>query len=187
MNEELTRTVAELQPLEILKEGYTVGEEVILEPGTLTPAQEADYKRLVNRVDAITKEIEWRSISMAGTRPTGHYFRVRVPVEEGETGDADGLKELVLAGNYFSIKKLEELIAVLKGQIKAHQKTNSMRQILLDYEKLNGLPDYSLVDEMEPYIKEASYKSDAIEDAEELYRLGMKLIKQFLNQKCSFL
>ena len=61
-----------------------------------------------------------------------------------------------------------------------------MRQILLDYEELNGLPSYSLVDEMEPYIKEASYKSDAIEDAEELYRLGMRLIKTVSKPKMQF-
>lgn len=186
LNEELTRTIAELQPLKILKEGYTVGEEVILEPGTLSPAQEADYKRLVNRISAITKEIEWRSISVTETRPAGHYFIIRVPVEEGETGDADGLKESLLDGNYLSVKKLEEKIAALKEQIKAHQRTNSMRQILLDYEELNGLPSYSLVDEMEPYIKEASYKSDAIEDAEELYRLGMRLIKTVSKPKMQF-
>lgn len=186
LNEELARTVAELDPLKILKEGYISGEEIILAPGVLDSAQQIEYNRLVARVTAINQEIILRTTSMAVVRPTGNYFTVRVPVEEGETGDADGLKPLLLVGQYFSTKKLESLLTAKKQEIRAHQALNSMRKIFVDYEAANSLISGSLLSEMEPYIKETSHKSESIEDAVELYNLGRKLIKTISRPKTQF-
>lgn len=186
LNEELARAIARLDPLKILKEGYKSGDEVILEPGTLSPEQQTEYNLLTKRVAAINKEIVLRTTSISAVRPTGNYFKVKVPAGEGEAADADGLKEITLKGRYFSLKKLATLITAKQKEIKAHQKLNEMRKFLLDYETNNSLPQYSLVNEMEPYIKEASYKSDSIEDAVELLNLGKKLIRNVSQPKMEF-
>ena len=186
LNEELARTTAQLDPLRIIKEGYKVGNEVILEPGILDATQQAEYDALAARAAAINKEIILRTTSIASIRPTGNYFRVRVPAEEGEVADADGLIEVVLIGQYFSTKQLDLLIADKEKEIQTHQKANKMLTIFLAYETEFGLPSYSLMDEMEPYIKEASYKSDAIEDATELFNLGLKLIRKISRPKTQF-
>lgn len=85
-----------------------------------------------------------------------------------------------------SLSQLDKLIKTKKSELAALKNTSLMSNVFANYESTNSLASGSLMKEMEPFIRDAVYQSDSIEDSDDLYTEGLKILSQISKPRIQF-
>lgn len=85
-----------------------------------------------------------------------------------------------------SLSQLDKLIKTKKNELAALRNTSLMPNVFATYENTNSLVPGSLLREMEPFIRDAVYQSDSIEDSDDLYTEGLKILSQVSKPRIQF-
>jgi hypothetical protein len=85
-----------------------------------------------------------------------------------------------------SLSQLDTLIKAKKNELVALQNTSLMSNVFTNYENTNSLVPGSLLKEMEPFIRDAVFQSDSIEDSDDLYTEGLKILSQVSKPRIQF-
>lgn len=85
-----------------------------------------------------------------------------------------------------SLSQLDTLIKTKKSELVALQNASLMSNVFTNYENTNSLEPGSLLREMEPFIRDAVYQSDSIEDSDDLYTEGLKILSQVSKPRIQF-
>ena len=85
-----------------------------------------------------------------------------------------------------SLSQLDTLIKTKKSELVALQNASLMPNVFTNYENTNSLEPGSLLREMEPFIRDAVYQSDSIEDSDDLYTEGLKILSQVSKPRIQF-
>ena len=146
---DLTSPVVDLDYYETLKTGYKDADGVVItEPRKLDTEEQKEYNRIKKVVQNLNNKIN--------NYRTGTYTK-----KPRSLKTIDGLKKT-------SMDKLRAL-----------QNKSLMGAVFGSYETMAfGKKTGQLMKEMEPYVRDATYQSDSISEASELYTLGQNLLKQ---------
>lgn len=144
-----------------IEQGYIVDkglptEQVITEPRELTEEEKASKKAAKDQIDALTRNINLYT-----------------------TGTSSSLSPR-------SLKQLDEAVIAKKNEIKTIQAATLMSSVFSQYESLHGLPSNSLSKEMEPFIRDAVYQDESIEDSLDLFNRGMEILTEVSKPKINF-
>lgn len=145
---------------ETIKKGFIIDkglptEQVIAEPRSLTPEEQASQNAAKTQITALERNIGLYTTGTVNTSPR-------------------------------SLSQLDTLIKTKKNELVTLQNASLMPNVFTNYENTNSLVPGSLLREMEPFIRDAVYQSDSIEDSDDLYTEGLKILSQVSKPRIQF-